>query len=1113
MERWQVITAVLLICYGLLKEFRPTEPYLYDYQIHEQNISDFDLENEIYPWWTYSYMFFLIPVLLLTDILMYKFVLILESISYIGCWLLIIFCNSVTSQVIMEIVYGAASATEIAYFSYIYAYFDEKYYRKITIGSRVSINLGKCVSYFIAQIIIQNSLGSYDTLNYISLGSLILACLSTIFLPNIEWKKLRNDIEKYNKDIFIESYKDYAIFKIKSFGTSVKNLISNQSILVWSLWWILATCGNLQIGNYIQVIWATAKDYSTSGSNYNGLVEAICPILYDGVQPPERNYLNITHSNKKRHTIKRTSQKHPLSNSLMQTNISPKSFVSVTPTGRKRRLVSVNKHDLGPRDVVYQMDDKRSCMSRDKNSKTLSNDSYQLKERTMNRRDFNTSEEMYANIDDTLLRNDKSRKNSLSNLSNNFLSYHNRSCTNVFSLLLLLIFIGGWIFVAHEALKTADPNRIIHPADSNGRLCGVNKPGYYNFSSKPYVLFFDLTKCISWVTFLSGCPTKQVCVEQCPNKYFSYLELQGTNTLLQQQLSDMVCIDESMKQQITSFNILKNYVQMGYCTAYTVKSVPWLGRCIPQIFVNAVNSVDALQASNGSLDRLISNLGNGNGQVPTDFQVANTTAVWSEVKNSQGIIAKVISDITVTWWQIIVFLVAAALISLFYIIVLRIVGGMIIWLTIFIVFIILGGGSGYCWYRYKLLKDAGAIDDFSFQPNINLYFNMPTTWMVIAIGISIIFGIFSLIMLVVRSRIKLALLLIEETSKAVGKITSTVLFPIFPFLLHIGVFCVWATVSLWIASSGVPNCRNVIEGPNTNISNYGNGPSCNCSNVGTDVDPTCKYINVTRNENIVMGMQAYNLFGFFWLTCFISSFHDMILAGAFASYYWAYNKKTDVPTFPLLKSLARTVRYHLGSLAIGSLLIAIVKFIKAILEWLHSKLKGADNIVFRIIFKCLGVFFWLLENFLKFLNKNAFILMSIYGKPFWTSAKDAFSLLARNIIRVVVVNRVTAILLFIGKISITLSLGFLSFQYFSGHWVVEELPKFYLNYYFTPIIIIVVGTYYIADLFFGVYDIGVNTTFMCFLQDCEINDGSINKPYYMSKNLKKILEKKNDEKA
>jgi len=37
----------------------------------------------------------------------------------------------------------------------------------------------------------------------------------------------------------------------------------------------------------------------------------------------------------------------------------------------------------------------------------------------------------------------------------------------------------------------------------------------------------------------------------------------------------------------------------------------------------------------------------------------------------------------------------------------------------------------------------------------------------------------------------------------------------------------------------------------------------------------------------------------------------------------------------------------------------------------------------------------------------------------------------------------------------------------------------------------------------------IDTLFLCFLQDIEVNDGSKEKPYYMSKRLMKILGKKN----
>jgi hypothetical protein len=42
-------------------------------------------------------------------------------------------------------------------------------------------------------------------------------------------------------------------------------------------------------------------------------------------------------------------------------------------------------------------------------------------------------------------------------------------------------------------------------------------------------------------------------------------------------------------------------------------------------------------------------------------------------------------------------------------------------------------------------------------------------------------------------------------------------------------------------------------------------------------------------------------------------------------------------------------------------------------------------------------------------------------------------------------------------------------------------------------------------VFFDVYEMAVDTLFLCFLEDIERNDGTAEKPYYMSKDLRQIL--------
>jgi choline transporter-like protein 2/4/5 len=59
------------------------------------------------------------------------------------------------------------------------------------------------------------------------------------------------------------------------------------------------------------------------------------------------------------------------------------------------------------------------------------------------------------------------------------------------------------------------------------------------------------------------------------------------------------------------------------------------------------------------------------------------------------------------------------------------------------------------------------------------------------------------------------------------------------------------------------------------------------------------------------------------------------------------------------------------------------------------------------------------------------------------------------------------------------------------------------------VIIITIGTYCICGVFFSVYEMAVDTLFLCFLEDCERNDGSPEKPFYMPKELMEILGKRN----
>ena len=59
-------------------------------------------------------------------------------------------------------------------------------------------------------------------------------------------------------------------------------------------------------------------------------------------------------------------------------------------------------------------------------------------------------------------------------------------------------------------------------------------------------------------------------------------------------------------------------------------------------------------------------------------------------------------------------------------------------------------------------------------------------------------------------------------------------------------------------------------------------------------------------------LQFGNLFGLFWISNFFIALTQMTLAGAFASYFWAYDKHTDVPDLPVARSFWWAIRLVWG---------------------------------------------------------------------------------------------------------------------------------------------------------------------------------------------------------
>jgi choline transporter-like protein 2/4/5 len=456
----------------------------------------------------------------------------------------------------------------------------------------------------------------------------------------------------------------------------------------------------------------------------------------------------------------------------------------------------------------------------------------------------------------------------------------------------------------------------------------------------------------------------------------------------------------------------------------------------------------------------------------------------------------------------------------------RWLAGPVVWFTLIAFPALFAFGTYYCFNKYVQLKDdPSAQGGFKFTVELSYWTNLKDTWLALGIITVVFLAIVLLLIIFLAKRICLAIAIIAEASRALGSMIFTLFWPFVPFVLQVVLFAYWGASALFLASLSKGKFGNgtstSILKPNesqqfTNVvDELTNLIPCDPSENGT-AGSVCRFVKFGGDEYTVY-LQFYMLFMLLWSANFIVALGQMTIAGAFASYFWAFNKPKDIPTFPVASSLGRALRYHLGTIAFGSLLVAIVQFIRIILEYLDHKLKASEYKIAKYLLKCLKCCFWCLEKFLKFFNTNAYIMTAIYGYNFCKAGGKAFSLILRNIIRVAVLDKVTDFLLFVGKLVVVGAVVVVSYFYFSGAWdehiqkipLIKELVLPDLNFYLIPIIIIGIGSFVIASGFFNVYSMGVDTLFLCFLEDLERHDGSAEKPYFMTKNLMKLLNKKN----
>ncbi|KAE8278704.1 Thiamine transporter 1 [Larimichthys crocea] len=308
-----VVCPTLLLCvYGFFSNLRPSEPFLTAFLLGpDKNLTETQVVNEIYPVWTYSYLVLLFPIFLATDYLCYKPVLILQATSLVVTYVMLLKAQGLLAMQLLEFFFGLATASEVAYYSYIYSVVEPAHYQRVTGYCRSITLFGSAAGSLAGQLLLSVAKVQLLHLVIITLTSATVAFIAPWFLPmprrSLFFHKSPGASEERPQDsntTLLEKAED-SESKVP-LNTKKASMISRSSeaeshrsglrdvlrmlfddflqcyrcrpLLAWSVWWALATCGYFQVVNYAQALWENicpSSDYEI----YNGYVETLSTLL------------------------------------------------------------------------------------------------------------------------------------------------------------------------------------------------------------------------------------------------------------------------------------------------------------------------------------------------------------------------------------------------------------------------------------------------------------------------------------------------------------------------------------------------------------------------------------------------------------------------------------------------------------------------------------------------------------------------------------------------------------------------------------------------------------------------------------------------------------------
>ncbi|KAF4130285.1 Plasma-membrane choline transporter [Phytophthora infestans] len=655
-----------------------------------------------------------------------------------------------------------------------------------------------------------------------------------------------------------------------------------------------------------------------------------------------------------------------------------------------------------------------------------------------------------------------------------------RKCRDGICCVVFIVYWIGMIIVAIVALQTGEPLSLIYGKDYNGNVCGDGDYVNARFTTYPRRNEDLLVAAANGVS-----PTNAkffgVCVESCPSAGSKTCTYGGE-----------------------------------MCWVVAQETEPALCRCLPVIVSNETVleevCIDPEGAdSNCTVHRYeagecnaICNTKRAHKEVWEVEATGGTSPLLSQLQGNLQVLGRFLNDMYAARSAVLlVGGLGALILGLLWLVVLQFFAGCVVWLTCSLVLIGLILLSLFCSVRSELISsedvealsfmNATSIDTTALavtsDENTKLQFKSAAyvSWVVTVVVLLLIISM--------RKRLKVAIAIIRESSKAMQKLPMLLLWPIVPTAFFVGLVIYSVAIAAYLLSSD--DLSSAVK---------------EAGNVTSELR-AAEELPAKRLQQVLL---AFHVFGFLWTNQLLQAISICVIAGATAQFYWtppsSNGKRKIEASFPIARALGYTLRFSLGSLCFGSFIIAFVQLLRIMLEYLDRNTKQIQqtNRVVRVVLLTVKCCLWCFEKCIKFLSKNAYILIAMKGSSFCTASARSFKLIFKNMARVAVVNSISFFLLFLIKMTVTLAVGLVVFALLSKSSSLslsaEQLSLLggaTVTSPLAPAVVACVLAWLVASAFVNVYDTAIDTILLCFCEDTELHGETASE--FMSKELQHIM--------